>query len=84
LDAAICPGDSGGPGVSQRTGEVVGVISASVMDGSERTRGLSEFTRLDRWRAVFANSSLIAAGTSPAELPPVDCAPPQRPALEKP
>jgi hypothetical protein len=73
LDAAICPGDSGGPGVSQRTGEVVGVISASVMDGSEQTRGLSEFTRLDRWRSVFAHSSLIAAGASPAELPPIDC-----------
>lgn len=78
LDAAICPGDSGGPGVSQRTGEIVGVISASVMDGSEQTRGLSEFTRLDRWRAVFANSSLIAAGASPAELPPVDCGGPAR------
>jgi len=73
LNAAICPGDSGGPGLSKTTGEVVGVISASVMDGSEQTRGLSEFTRLDRWRAVFANSSLIAGGASPAELPPVDC-----------
>lgn len=84
LDAAICPGDSGGPGVSQRTGEVVGVISASVMDGSEQTRGLSEFTRLDRWRAVFANSSLIAAGASPAELPPIDCSAGRTEAAEHP
>ncbi len=75
LDAAICPGDSGGPVLSKKTGEVVGVISASVMDGNEQTIGRSEFTRLDRWRPVFSTAKLIAEGTSPAELPPVDGCP---------
>jgi hypothetical protein len=75
LEAAICPGDSGGPGLSKH-GEVLGVISASVMDGSEQTRGLSEFIRLDRWRSLFSNAKLVAEGTSAAELPPVDCAEP--------
>lgn len=72
-DASICPGDSGGPVVAD--GEVIGVISQSVMDGSAETRGRSEFTRLDHWRPVFANARAIADGTSPAELPPVECAP---------
>ncbi len=69
--AAICPGDSGGPVVSD--GELIGVISQSVMDGSESTRGRSEFTRLDRWRSVFANARLIANGATRAELPPLAC-----------
>jgi hypothetical protein len=51
------------------------VISSSVMDGSETTTGRSEFTRLDRWRPVFANSQAIAQGTSQAELPPIDGCP---------
>ncbi len=72
LSAAICPGDSGGPAVSEN-GEVLGVISASVMDGIETTRGRSEFTRLDSWRPVFATAKLIAEGTDPAELPPLAC-----------
>ena len=75
LDAAICPGDSGGPVLSRKTGEVVGVISASVMDGSEATTGRSEFTRLDRWRPIFSTAKLIAEGASPAELPPIDGCP---------
>jgi hypothetical protein len=72
-DAAICPGDSGGPVVSAKTGEILGVISRSVMDGSETTMGRSEFVRLDRWRPVFAAAELIAGGMSPAELPPIEC-----------
>lgn len=72
LNAAICPGDSGGPVISE-SGQLVGIISASVMDSEEQTRGDSEFTRLDRWRAVFSNAKLIAEGTSPAEIPPLDC-----------
>jgi len=71
LDAGICPGDSGGPVMSQRSGEVVGVISQAVMDGSEATRGRAEFTRLDRWRAVFASAKAIAEGQSASELPPI-------------
>jgi V8-like Glu-specific endopeptidase len=75
LDAAICPGDSGGPVLSRRTGEVVGVISASVMDGSEATVGRSEFTRLDRWRPIFATAQAVADGASRSELPPLDGCP---------
>lgn len=69
-DAAICPGDSGGPAISR--GDVVGVVSASVMDGDEQSLGVTIFTRVDAWRAVFANAALIADGASPAELPPID------------
>jgi hypothetical protein len=43
------------------------------MDGNETTVGKTEFIRLDRWRPVFATSEAIAQGTSPAELPPIDC-----------
>jgi secreted trypsin-like serine protease len=71
--ASICPGDSGGPVVSD-SGEVVGVISAAVMDGDERTTGRAEFTRLDRFRALFARAAAVSKGQSLAELPPVDCA----------
>ncbi len=75
LDAAICPGDSGGPAVSEE-GQVLGVISRSVMDGSTPTVGPSEFTRVDHWRALFGHARLVADGASPAELPPLDgCSP---------
>jgi secreted trypsin-like serine protease len=69
--ASICPGDSGGPVVSD-SGEVLGVISAAVMDGDERTAGRAEFTRLDRFRALFARAAAVSNGQSLAELPPVD------------
>jgi hypothetical protein len=72
LRAAICPGDSGGPALDDN-GELVGVISASVMDASESSRGASEFIRLDRWRSVFAYAKLIADGANPTEIPPLDC-----------
>lgn len=78
LEASICPGDSGGPALSQESGEVVGVISASVMDGDADTLGMSEFTRLDAFRPLFANAKAIAGGASPAELPPVDVCPSKR------
>ena len=73
LSAAICPGDSGGPAVSRADGAILGVISASAMDGDELTRDRSEFGRVDRWRPLFANAALVSSGTSPAELPPIDC-----------
>lgn len=73
LAAAICPGDSGGPAVSRESGEILGVISASSMDGDELTRDRSEFVRVDRWRGLFANADMVARGTSQAELPPLDC-----------
>jgi V8-like Glu-specific endopeptidase len=71
--ASICPGDSGGPVMSD-AGEVLGVISAAVMDSDERTTGRAEFTRLDRFRALFARAEAVSRGQSSAELPPVDCA----------
>ncbi|MFO0569229.1 MAG: S1 family peptidase [Polyangiaceae bacterium] len=71
LDAGICPGDSGGPALSEANGQVVGVISMAVMDGSEATKGRAEFTRLDKWRNVFAMAQAIADGQSASELPPI-------------
>ncbi len=73
LDAVICPGDSGGPALSVEHDDVVGVVSASVMAGTEGKLGRSEFTRLDQWRPVFAAAKLIAEGAEVAEVPPVDC-----------
>lgn len=68
--ASICPGDSGGPAISTVGGDVIGVISASVMDGDATTMGPSVFTRVDRFRPLFAAAREIAAGASPSELPP--------------
>ena len=73
LSASICPGDSGGPAVSSSDGSILGVISASAMDGDELTRDRSEFIRVDRWRTLFAYAGLVATGTSPTELPPIEC-----------
>lgn len=73
LAAAICPGDSGGPAVSAETGDILGVISASAMDGDELTRDRSEFVRVDRWRTLFAYAAQVSSGTSPSELPPIEC-----------
>jgi hypothetical protein len=72
LEAAICPGDSGGPALD-RAGRVIGVISASAMDADEATRGRTEFTRLDSWRPVFAAARFVSEGVSLAELPPIGC-----------
>ncbi len=72
--ASICPGDSGGPALS-REGALVGVVSQSAMDGSEETKDVSEFTRLDAFRDLFANARAVAGGASPAELPPLSGCP---------
>jgi hypothetical protein len=68
--ASVCPGDSGGPVVSPGRSDVVGVVSASVMDGDEQTAGPSVFVRLDVWPELFSAALEIAAGASPNELPP--------------
>jgi hypothetical protein len=73
LQAAICPGDSGGPAISADTRKIVGVVSASVMDANEASYGFTELTRLDHFRGVFAAAALIAEGTNPSEVPPVEC-----------
>jgi hypothetical protein len=67
--ASICPGDSGGPVYNSKM-ELVGVVSASVMDGDEETKGRSLFTRVDVWRQLFAAAHEISLGASPSELPP--------------
>jgi hypothetical protein len=66
--AAVCPGDSGGPVLSSKR-EVVGVISASVMDTDWRTRDSSYFARLDRFAQLFSAAAEIAKGASPGDLP---------------
>lgn len=73
LDASICPGDSGGPAVEAGSGDIVGVISAAVMDASDETLGRAEFTRLDSWASLFTQAQLVVDGMSPNELPPVEC-----------
>ena len=76
--AAICPGDSGGPVYGEK-GEIIGVVSASVMDGDEATSGLSYFTRVDVWPQLFSAAHEIAGGASPGELPPYgDCSAPRQ------
>ncbi len=68
--ASVCPGDSGGPAYSENRNDVVGVVSASVMDGDDMTAAPSIFVRLDAWRELFSAAKEIANGTSPSELPP--------------
>jgi hypothetical protein len=68
--ASICPGDSGAPAYSIPTGQIVGVVSSSVMDADENTVGTSYFTRLDVWKNLFSAAREIANGASPSELPP--------------
>lgn len=69
MDTAICPGDSGGPIISRKTREVIGVISLSAMDHDENTPGASVMARVDSYRAVVEHAKHIAEGTSPQELP---------------
>jgi hypothetical protein len=73
VEASICPGDSGGPALSQQTGEILGVISGAIMDANPDTRERAEFTRVDAWRPVFTQAQAVVDGMSPAELPPIDC-----------
>ena len=78
----ICPGDSGGPVYSSR-GDLIGVISASVMRGDAKTQDRTLFTRVDVWPQLFSAAHEISLGASPSELPPYgDCrahtAPPRK------
>lgn len=68
-EASVCPGDSGGPALNARR-EVVGVVSASVMDTDARTRDPSYFARIDKFQQLFSAAREIADGASPSELPP--------------
>jgi secreted trypsin-like serine protease len=72
--AEICPGDSGGPVYSSNE-DLIGVVSASEMDGLEKTKGRSVFTRLDVWGALFSAAEEVSKGASMSELPPYgECA----------
>ncbi len=73
LDAAVCPGDSGGPVIVRGSGEIVGVVSLSAMDADEKTKSPSVMARVDTFRPIFAYARLIADGHSPGELPPLTC-----------
>lgn len=73
VNAPLCPGDSGGPVIDQKSGALIGVVSAGAMDGDERTPDRVQFARLDAFRGLFANASRLLAGTASSELPPVDC-----------
>jgi len=68
-EAAVCPGDSGGPVLNVRR-EVVGVVSAAVMDTDARTRDAAYFARIDKFEQLFSAAREIANGASPSELPP--------------
>jgi hypothetical protein len=77
---SICPGDSGGPVYNSKF-DLIGIISASVMDGDEKTTGHSIFTRVDAWQQLFSAAHEISNGASPSELPPyADCRAPTAPA----
>jgi hypothetical protein len=73
MDAAICPGDSGGPVFVRGSREIIGVVSLSAMDHDETTRGPSIMARLDAHRLVFAHARMVADGVAPNELPPLEC-----------
>jgi V8-like Glu-specific endopeptidase len=73
LQAAICPGDSGGPVFARGTHQVVGVVSESAMDHDERTQGPTIMARVDAFRSVFNQARLIGDGMHKNELPPLTC-----------
>jgi S1-C subfamily serine protease len=70
LDAGVCPGDSGAPAVSA-DGRILGVLSASAMDGDPQTLGETEFVRVDRWVSVLLAAKRVARGEPAGQL---DCA----------
>jgi hypothetical protein len=83
MDASICPGDSGGPVFAKGTHEIIGIVSLSAMDHDESTRGASVMARIDAYRLVFAHARMVADGTAPNELPPLECAPDPKPRTER-
>jgi hypothetical protein len=83
-NASVCPGDSGGPVFSRPAGtddrgDLVGVVSASVMDGDDTTKALSVFTRIDAWPQLFSAAREIADGATASELPPFRSCEPDAP-----
>jgi Trypsin len=78
--ASVCPGDSGAPVYSLRRGDLIGVVSATVMHNDEHEQAQSIFTRVDQWPQIFSTAHEISLGASLSELPPYgDCHAPARP-----
>jgi S1-C subfamily serine protease len=57
VDSATCRGDSGGPAIDVRTGEIVGVVSRG---GSCKERGNHVYTRVDGFAKLTAQAFLSA------------------------
>jgi hypothetical protein len=72
VQASVCPGDSGGPVLDVSSREVVGVVSAAVMDPSPATRDDAHFARIDVFSELFTLARELASGRDPSELPPVE------------
>jgi secreted trypsin-like serine protease len=64
VDHATCRGDSGGPALDARTGEIVGVVSRG---GSCTARGNHVYTRIDAYQKL-AGSAFAAAQRSTQEM----------------
>lgn len=73
IDAAICPGDSGGPVFARGSKDIIGVVSLAALDHDETTRAPAVMARIDAFRPVFSHAREIANGASPNELPPLEC-----------
>lgn len=73
VEAAICPGDSGGPMLGRGGHEIVGVVSLAAMDGNPNSRELGVMARVDAYRRVLGQGRAIAEGIDPSDLPPLSC-----------
>ena len=64
VDHATCRGDSGGPALNARSGEIVGVVSRG---GSCTARGNHVYTRIDAYQRL-ATSAIVAASRANQEM----------------
>jgi len=75
VDHATCRGDSGGPALDMRTGEIVGVVSRG---GSCNADGNHVYTRVDAY-AKLAQAAFREADRSASDNVAANVAPPPRP-----